>query len=273
MSTTPAPRLAPISEGLAFTMSLITCSLSFLPRSAQTVLSTFFVGGLFGLTLVPLSLLHGLLYLVKMHYDLPSYSILYSILLLTYVVFVNILDSTHMRPLMKGVLRVPRNVVERRSMMFWMTHFDYFPMSIHSSSGLSLSPSKQYVMGVHPHGIHCWALNLLAFPDSPLDKRFPLVSAGTMTGLAATVIFQIPVVRELFLIQGYADARRAVAQKAMENGRNLYVPRPERVQPAGRATSEGLSGGAKSGASTTSGRMRVVGRSPPRTPPSPPLPA
>jgi len=71
--------------------------------------------------------------------------------------------------------------------------------------------------------IHCWALNALAFPDSPFDAEFGLVKEGRMTGLAATVIFQIPVVRELFLSMGYVDASRPVAEKVLQNGRNLFV--------------------------------------------------
>jgi len=91
--------------------------------------------------------------------------------------------------------------------------------------GPPLDPERQYVFGVHPHGIHCWALNIFAFQGdaSPFDSDTGMTSSGRMTGLAATVIFHIPVVRELFLQMGYVDASRKCATKQMEAGRNLFI--------------------------------------------------
>ena len=47
--------------------------------------------------------------------------------------------------------------------------------------------------------------------------------AEKLTGLAASVIFKIPVVRELFLSMGYIDADRKVASKALAKGRSLFI--------------------------------------------------
>ena len=44
-----------------------------------------------------------------------------------------------------------------------------------------------------------------------------------LCGLAATVMFKVPVVRELFLAMGYVDASRNVAAKVLATGRSIFV--------------------------------------------------
>eukprot|EP00520_Triparma_pacifica_P007807 CAMPEP_0118640848 /NCGR_PEP_ID=MMETSP0785-20121206/4967_1 /TAXON_ID=91992 /ORGANISM="Bolidomonas pacifica, Strain CCMP 1866" /LENGTH=255 /DNA_ID=CAMNT_0006532253 /DNA_START=351 /DNA_END=1115 /DNA_ORIENTATION=+ len=122
----------------------------------------------------------------------------------------------------KGHVLKPRNVIESLSLKFWRTHFSYFPITVRLPPS-GLSTSKQYVFGVHPHGIHCWALNVFSIPGGPLDVLTSLTSEGCLTGLAASVIFWIPVVRELFLQMGYVDAGRVVAGRAMDRGRSLFI--------------------------------------------------
>ena len=77
---------------------------------------------------------------------------------------------------------------------------------------------------MHPHGIHCWPLNVFAFADSPFDARFPgLAGTPKLVGIVASVMFAIPVVREIFLAMGYVDARRAVCDDVLAAGKSLYV--------------------------------------------------
>eukprot|EP00588_Corethron_pennatum_P028767 CAMPEP_0194335550 /NCGR_PEP_ID=MMETSP0171-20130528/70005_1 /TAXON_ID=218684 /ORGANISM="Corethron pennatum, Strain L29A3" /LENGTH=85 /DNA_ID=CAMNT_0039098689 /DNA_START=520 /DNA_END=777 /DNA_ORIENTATION=+ len=56
-----------------------------------------------------------------------------------------------------------------------------------------------------------------------IDAKYSLTSESRMTGFAASVIFQIPVVRELFLSLGYIDAGRRYAQKVLENKSILFI--------------------------------------------------
>ena len=51
-------------------------------------------------------------------------------------------------------------------------------------------------------------------------RRFP---KHHMVGLAATIIFYIPILREIFLWSGYRDAGRHVAQRALKHGHSLYI--------------------------------------------------
>jgi len=184
------------------------------------------IGGLFGLTLFPLMLLHGLLYAWDAWFPstFPPFIYIYSGLAVLYIVTVLMMDKSTIIPPNVGVVRNwEQSWIEKRSASFWNTHFDYFPMKLVVDDDAHLDKTKQYVFAVHPHGIHCWPLNMLAFPNNPFDKQFNFISDGKMTGLVATIMFQIPVVRELFLNMGYVDASRKVAQKVLSNGRNVMV--------------------------------------------------
>jgi len=58
------------------------------------------VGGLFGLMVPPVVMLHSTLMLLKAYVPfLPSYRWLYAAILATYVVSVNMLDKTAVKPL------------------------------------------------------------------------------------------------------------------------------------------------------------------------------
>ncbi len=83
-----------------------------------------------------------------------------------------------------------------------------------------LKPDQQVIVGVHPHGIHCLPLSSFTWLDGEWAKRFP---SHKMVGLAASVIFWIPMLREVFLWSGYVDASRHVAQRALKHGGSLYV--------------------------------------------------
>jgi 2-acylglycerol O-acyltransferase 2 len=141
--------------------------------------------------------------------------------MLIYMITCITLDSSPHFPPPLGSVRKPSNVIERFSLNFWSTHFKYFPITVHNHT--TLTPSTQYVFGVHPHGIHCWVLNLFSIQGGPLDSVVGLTSEGTLSGLAASVIFLVPVVRELFIQMGYIDASRSVAERAMKEGRSLFI--------------------------------------------------
>lgn len=55
------------------------------------------------------------------------------------------------------------------------------------------------------------------------DARFPGLVGHTLTGLAATIMFKIPVIHELFIHMGYVDASHSIANKAMASGRLLFI--------------------------------------------------
>ena len=202
----------------------------------------FLSGGLFGLLLLPLAVLYGLLYILreciqagKMHEAIVFALCFFGIWYLWTVAT----DDCHLR-VHDTCFRQPQTFFDRASYAFFMEIFAYFPMTcVPNSKETQLSPNKQYVFGVHPHGIHCYPLALLASKDTPFDHLFPGLVSGSwssqssssdnagvhhpLTGLAATIVFKIPVVREFFLVFGYIDARRAVADAALRAGKSIFV--------------------------------------------------
>jgi hypothetical protein len=81
------------------------------------------------------------------------------------------------------------------------------------------APNAQFLIAVFPHGT---ASDYRILMDGLLDQVFPNVH-GKIRTLAATVLFRIPIIRELALWTGCIDARRYVAEKALDNGRTLVV--------------------------------------------------
>jgi hypothetical protein len=119
---------------------------------------------------------------------------------------------------------VPQTSFECAAQDFLAATFDYFDWPcVPWADDATLPTDRQYIFGVHPHGIHCNALGYLTTRGSPFDKRFPGLVGSKLTGLAATVMFKIPVVREIFLNWGYIDASRPVASRALEHGRSLFI--------------------------------------------------
>ena len=253
MTVSNTPPLPPFSSFLLFIMDCVTALLSFLPLPVQAVVSSFMIGGLFGLMLPSVLIVHSAVSSARSSLAplLPSplsdyYFTTCYLTLLTVYSLGNLVDNHATNPHKNLSRRLPNvnppiSWIEARSQSFWLSHFSYFPTSVVAPPSLSFSRDKQYVFAVHPHGIHCWTLNCLAFPESPFDSRFGVVSEGRMTGLAASVIFRIPVVRELFLSMGYVDASRSVANKVLEKVRTagkcpVCSPRRSPLQTSGPST-------------------------------------
>jgi 1-acyl-sn-glycerol-3-phosphate acyltransferase len=207
------------------------------PLGMAPAAMAFLSGGLFGLLLLPVSVLYMLLYILR-DFVLPADGpwhdlVIYSLWAFVAWYFYTIAtDEAHCR-VDDTCFRTPQNLFDEQAYAFFKEIFAYFPMTCVPFSDKvapQLAKGKQYVIGVHPHGIHCFPLAFLASPDTPFDQQFPgLVSGSTtlpkhaLTGLAATIMFKIPVVREFFLVFGYIDASRPVAHAALKAGRSIFV--------------------------------------------------
>lgn len=203
----------PLSQLLLFFMSLITAILHILlPARMEQTVSAFMIGNVFGIALFPFCTIYLLSRALGLSWILPGVFALY----LSWIWF---LDHQHLTPV-KIDRFGPRSFLLEQSLAFWASHLNYFPISVVFDDVDKIDASKQYIIGVHPHGIHCWPLNIFALPTSSFNERF---SGMKLTGAAATIIFKIPVVRELFLAMGYRDASRKVCQRVLETGSSLYI--------------------------------------------------
>jgi len=79
---------------------------------------------------------------------------------------------------------------------------------------------QQFIFAVFPHGAYA---DYRVIMDGMLDTVLPPSVASRTRTLTATVLFRIPLVREIALWTGCVDARRSVAERLLERGRSLVV--------------------------------------------------
>lgn len=224
MPTSDTPFL---SKCLLNVFNLICASFYLLLPSISSYISTGMVGALFVLMFPPIMVLVACVklldFIVPAMNGLAFYYVGVPVLII-YIVQVLIGDESHLKPLLANIDRLPlTSWLEINAWQFWNTHFKYFPTTIVASDQVILNPEKQYIFAVHPHGIHCWPMMSFASPQSPFDVKFPGLVGKKLCGLAATVIFKIPLIREIFLRMGYVDARKSVAEKVLSDNLSLFI--------------------------------------------------
>eukprot|EP00467_Chlorarachnion_reptans_P009924 CAMPEP_0114498690 /NCGR_PEP_ID=MMETSP0109-20121206/7007_1 /TAXON_ID=29199 /ORGANISM="Chlorarachnion reptans, Strain CCCM449" /LENGTH=241 /DNA_ID=CAMNT_0001676185 /DNA_START=370 /DNA_END=1095 /DNA_ORIENTATION=+ len=90
------------------------------------------------------------------------------------------------------------------------------------TSYFNASPSNAYVIGVHPHGV---AADYRACLEGLIYDMFPAFEKckrGWRT-LAASILFWLPLVREVVLWTGCVDAGRLSANKVLKEGNSVIV--------------------------------------------------
>jgi len=198
-----------------------------MPLGIEPTLSMLVTGGFFGLVLVPLGMAALFLWLLDsfVYKGIASLIVFYIGIpfVVVYVIQILIWDQSHLQ-VKNAYPHLPRNQMEEMARDFFYSSHEYLSFScVPWSDSATLDTNQNYVFAVHPHGIHCTPLYLFSTRGSAFDQRFPDLVDNKLTGLAATVMFKLPLVRELFIIMGYIDASRAVANKALEAGRSIYI--------------------------------------------------
>ena len=82
-----------------------------------------------------------------------------------------------------------------------------------------MAPQAQFMITLFPHGT---SADYRVLMDGVMNEVFPNVHCHIRT-LAATVLFRLPLVREVALWTGCIDARRSVAEAALAKGRTVMV--------------------------------------------------
>jgi len=86
----------------------------------------------------------------------------------------------------------------------------------------ALSSEKQYLFGSHPHGPMSWHHGSMLTGSS--TPAFHDVIPGTKRRhLAASIVFRIPIFREILLWLGCVDAARSVANQVLKDGKSLVI--------------------------------------------------
>lgn len=86
-----------------------------------------------------------------------------------------------------------------------------------------MRPGEAYVLCFAPHAIHGFGLMTATDHDGVLLSRVAPFLKGRVVGLVARVLFWIPGVRELFLVNGYRDASAKVAEAALREGNSVAL--------------------------------------------------
>eukprot|EP00536_Pseudo-nitzschia_multiseries_P016343 jgi/Psemu1/299240/fgenesh1_pm.1081_\ len=82
-------------------------------------------------------------------------------------------------------------------------------------------PDAQFILAAFPHGCNS---DFRLLMDGIMREVFPnLVRNDKIRSLAASVLFWIPVVREISLWTGCIDASRPVAEAALKKGKSLII--------------------------------------------------
>lgn len=199
------------------------------PLGIEPALAMFISGGFFGMILIDILFAIGIMNLAEVIFPHAKFFIIRFFLLpfvVFYVVGTLLMDKQHLK--VKDSDPIPaRNFLERASRSFFSASLDYFPSTcvawVKDKDSAKLPPSNQYVFACHPHGIHCIPLAQFSTPGSDFDLKFPGLVGHKLTGLCASVMFKLPMVREFFLDMGYVDASRPVANQVLQEGRSIYV--------------------------------------------------
>lgn len=235
----PLPLLTEIN---IFLINLAFATLHFTLKSTglEPAAAAFCMGNLFGIVVPYLGIVVALVHIFVR--PLLDYLILYpgayqSIVwdskhywlggLLFLNVAVALGDKSHCN--VKGAnFRRPTGIfgkaVQKAALQFWDSLSDYLPMTVVPwEEDATLPANRQYIFACHPHGIHCTPLGQFHSKGTPFDVRFPGICENNISGLAASIVFILPGVREFFLSLPYVDASRHVAEAALDANRSVFV--------------------------------------------------
>jgi hypothetical protein len=101
---------------------------------------------------------------------------------------------------------------------YWKWLASYFSASLRLTE--KLDPTKQYIFAGHPHGLGSW--HHLLYMTSALDFQH-ISLAERRRHLCASVLFNIPIVRDFFLWIGGVDAGKETAEVLLAMGEILFI--------------------------------------------------
>ena len=104
---------------------------------------------------------------------------------------------------------------------------EWFPVRLVQPT-VPLSPNRQYVFCIHPHGGLAFGRSMFGFGTRNLwEPAFPGINFRV---LAATAALRVPVIREMWLWSYCVDARRRSAERVLRNGHYSLILYPGGVK-------------------------------------------
>jgi len=105
----------------------------------------------------------------------------------------------------------------------WRAIVDWFGMECHLDDECELLPGQTYLFLTHPHGVCSWENVFFYCPTlcpNPLLDRFPFLR---VTCAAASVVLQMPLLRDAALRLGYRDVGWIALSHALKEGRSVVI--------------------------------------------------
>eukprot|EP00455_Lapot_gusevi_P001403 TRINITY_DN1056_c0_g1_i1.p2 TRINITY_DN1056_c0_g1~~TRINITY_DN1056_c0_g1_i1.p2 ORF type:complete len:346 (-),score=128.21 TRINITY_DN1056_c0_g1_i1:68-1105(-) len=101
-----------------------------------------------------------------------------------------------------------------RRLPLWKHFVDYFPVSLEKT--VDLDPSKNYVMGYHPHGIiSMGAFGNFATEATGFSEKFPGINLRLLT---LSMNFKVPFLRDILLNLGVCDVAERSCHNILKKG-------------------------------------------------------
>ena len=104
----------------------------------------------------------------------------------------------------------------------WRRLFGWFPTSLRMPESGAADGRYLYLTALHPHGVMSLA-HFLVMTDAVSFRSAALPLRGARRDLAASVLFRIPLLRELLLALGNVDAGARTCHALLERGCSLFL--------------------------------------------------
>jgi len=96
----------------------------------------------------------------------------------------------------------------------------YFPINVHIEDEEALRPGRPYVLGLEPHSALPIAIPMVFATASPL---LPKALRGTVHGMASSVCFAVPLVRQLWWWLGLRPVSRQLMDRLLSQGKSVIL--------------------------------------------------
>lgn len=219
-----------------FTVTFAILHVILRPTGLEPIVASVCVGNLFGLILPYLATIASFVHIfIRPCLECFLYVGAYEAIVLDYkyvwigfVLLMNIAvaitDTSHRAVEGADYRYNRRRYLDRKACKFWDSCEEYLSTAVVPwSENATLDPNRQFIFACHPHGIHCTPLGQFHSKGTAFDKRFPGICDNKLSGIAASIVFKLPGVREFFLSLNYIDASRQVVEKALDANRSLFI--------------------------------------------------
>ena len=122
----------------------------------------------------------------------------------------------------------PQNSITRTSKKFknwagWNLVNNWFNFKIFTEDDMNIDQNKTYIFAIHPHGIFSWGCAIPLIDNLPFRNFNKKFSKINYCFVAASIVFKIPLIREICLMLGMIDASKNNIMSALKNNYSVGI--------------------------------------------------